>query len=314
MAQQLGHVLGILAQRRHANDDDAQVRKQLGPQRVAALEALERAAQDAAVERAIGRLPVHAIAALLERAQQYALRLRANLAELLDEQDAVFCALESPRLGAVAKQLALRVLVVQIAAHDGDERAARLRALAREEAREQLASAAGLTREQRVRVVLRDARDLLAQRTHRLTLAGRHGVLRGDAAPLLLVAAHGERSFHRAQQLRERNGLLDEIDGAEARGLDGRVDGAVARHHDDGARRAALRPFAQQRDAVGVGHPDIEQDEIELLPFARAARFLRVGGRRDVVAFFAQDLIDQSPNVGLVVDNQNSRAHARSLL
>ena len=46
MAQQLGHVLGILAQRRHADDDDAQVRKQLGPQRVAALETLERAAQD----------------------------------------------------------------------------------------------------------------------------------------------------------------------------------------------------------------------------------------------------------------------------
>ncbi len=70
-------------------------------------------------------------------------------------------AFEGAGLGAVAEELALRVLVAQIPAHDCDERAARLRALVGEEAGEQLAAAAGFAREQRVCVVLRDASDLL---------------------------------------------------------------------------------------------------------------------------------------------------------
>ncbi len=259
-------------------------------------------------------MPRRAIAALLEGAQEYALRLRAHLTELLNEKDSAFCTLESSGLRAVAEQLALRVLVRQVAAHHGDERSACLCALAGEKAREQLAAAAGLAREQRVRAVLRDASELLAQRAYRLALAGGGDVLHGYAAPLALVAPNGERSFHGAQQLRERDGLLDEVDGAETRGFHGRVDGAVARHHDDGAHRPAFRPLAKQRNAVGIRHPDVEQDEIEVLAFSRAARFLGVRGSRDVVAFFAQDLVDQSANVGFVVDNQNSRGHARSLL
>jgi hypothetical protein len=186
--------------------------------------------------------------------------------------------------------------------------------LASEKPREQLAPAAGLTREQRVRVVLCEAPQLLAQRPNRLALAGGNGVLDVDAAALALGAPNGERSLDGPQQLRERDGLLDEVHGAETRGFDGRVDGAVAGHHDDRARRPAFGPLSQQRDSVRIGHPDVEQDKIEVLPLAGAARFLRVGGRRHVVAFLAQDLIDEGPDVGLVVDNQNSRAHARSLL
>ena len=50
------------------------------------------------------------------------------------------------------------------------------------------------------------------------------------------------------------------------------------------------------------------------MPFASATRFLGVRGSRDVVPFLTQDFVDQSPNVGFVIDYQNSRAHARSLL
>src|SRR6185436_527400 len=174
-----------------------------------------------------------------------ALRLRTYLAELLDEQDAAVGALESAGLRAVTEELALRVLIREVAAHHRDERAACLRALAREEAREQLAAAAGLAGEQRVRVVLRHAGELLAQRANRLALAGGNRVLHRDTAPVALGAAHRERSLDGTQQLRERDGLLDEVHGAEARGLDGSVDGAVPRHHDDGARRAAFGPLAQ---------------------------------------------------------------------
>ena len=99
-------------------------------------------------------------------------RRLADLAELLNEEYSALCTRESAGLRAVAEQLALRVVVVKVAAHHGNERAARL-AQAGEVAREQLAPAAGLAREHRVGVVLRDARNLLAQCANRLTLTGR---------------------------------------------------------------------------------------------------------------------------------------------
>ena len=47
---------------------------------------------------------------------------------------------------------------------------------------------------------------------------------------------------------------------------------------------------------------------------ALVARLCRIGGRRDLVPFLAQDLVDQGANVRFVVNDQNARAHARSLL
>src|SRR5262245_58398635 len=76
-----------------------------------------------------------------------------------------------------------------------------------------------------------------------------------------------------------------------------------------------LAPLAQQRDAVHVGHPDVEQYEVGLLARRGAARGRRVGGNLDLVAFLREDLREQAADVGLVVDDQNSlRAHAFSLL
>jgi hypothetical protein len=165
-----------------------------------------------------------------------------------------------------------------------------------------------------VRIVLRNAADLLAQGPHRLALAGRRSELRTRAAAQLFATTQRQRLLDGTQQLGERNGLLEEIDGAEARGFHSRVDRAVARHHDHGTAGAVLGPFFEQRDAVGVGHPNVEQNEIELALFASGARLFSVGCGRHLVAFFAQDLFDQSSNVGFVVDDQNARAHARSLL
>ena len=76
------------------------------------------------------------------------------------------------------------------------------------------------------------------------------------------------------KELRERQGLLDEIERAEPRRFDRGLDGAVARHHHDRARSPVrLRPFAQQCDAIGVRHPDVQQHEIRVvLSGSRAPR------------------------------------------
>jgi hypothetical protein len=54
---------------------------------------------------------------------------------------------------------------------------------------------------------------------------------------------------------------------APRRGFDRRVHGAMARHHDDGAP-ALFSDHSSGRDAVGIGHPNIEQDQVEFALFA----------------------------------------------
>ena len=147
-------------------------------------------------------LAVRAITTLLEHPEQHALTAGGDVAELLDEQDSAVGAFERAGLLAVAEELPLRFLRAQVAAHQDDERRARVSALASEIAREQLAAAARFAREQRMCVVLRDSRDLLAQRAHRLALARRRRRLRDCEPALVLRAAHRERFLDGAQQLR----------------------------------------------------------------------------------------------------------------
>ena len=74
-----------------------------------------------------------------------------------------------------------------------------------------------------------------------LALADRHHERRHDElAGLALALAGIERALDGAQQLRERERLLDEVERAETRGFHRRLDRAVTGHHDD-------------RTAVGAG-------------------------------------------------------------
>ena len=90
----------------------------------------------------------------------------------------------------------------------------------------------------------------------------------------------------------------------------------MTRHDHDGTLQvAAFRPFTQQRDAVGIGHPDVEQDQIEPLIRTSGTRLFRISGSCDVIPFITENFLNQSPDIGLVIDNQNMRnAHASSLL
>ena len=163
----------------------------------------------------------------------------------------------------------------------------------------------------------RDLLHLLAQLLHEAALADRRDQRRDQRAVRLAPALAGlERALRGPQQLRDRERLLHEVEGAEPGRLDRRLDRAVAREHDDRAvQRVLLVPLAQQRDAVHVGHPDVEQHEVGLLARGRAARGSRVGRDLDLVALFREDFREQPPDVSLVVDDQNSRrTHAFSLL
>jgi hypothetical protein len=155
---------------------------------------------------------------------------------------------------------------------------------------EGFASRAGLADQHHRGVVPRDLLHLLAQPLHQPALADRRNQRRNQRALRLATAFAGlERALGGTQELRDRERLLDEVEGAEARRLDRGLDCAVAgEHHDGAAQRVLLVPLAQQRDAVHVRHPDIEQHEIGLLARSCAARGGRVGGDLDLVALLAR--------------------------
>ncbi len=184
-------------------------------------------------------------------------------------------------------------------------------------ARECLAPRARLADQQHRRFVGSNLLHLFAQLVHQAALADRRDQRRNQGALCLPAPAPRlERMFDGAQQLGDRQRLLDEIERAEARRLDRGLDCPVPGQHDHReTQHVLLGPFAQQRDAVGVGHPDVQQHEVRLLACAGAARGGGIGRRLDLVAFLGEDLAQQPADVGLVVDDENSRrTHARSLL
>jgi hypothetical protein len=116
----------------------------------------------------------------------------------------------------------------------------------------------------------------------------------------------GQRALDRRQQFGQRDRLFKEIGGADARGLDRGVDGRVPAHHQHRHREEPRgRPFLEQGHAVGVGHPDVEQDEVVLAGKPCRARFGRVLRQRDAVALVAQDFRQQFADADFVVYNQD---------
>ena len=158
---------------------------------------------------------------------------------------------------------------------------------------------------------------LVAQRLHFLALANRrHDVLHfhfavpPDALPLVY------RSLHRPQELGQRQRFFDKIESAEAGGLDRGFHRAMTGHHDHRTSQGlAVRPFAQQGDAIGSGHPDVQKHKIGLVIDPGRPRFVSIGGNRDLVALLAENFLQQRPDIQFVVDNQNLWiTHALSLL
>ena len=120
---------------------------------------------------------------------------------------------------------------------------------------------------------------------------------------------HGRRALQaaldRGKKLLERDGFFEVVDGADAGGFRGGVDGAVAGHHHD--RHGELPgggPFLEEGYAIGVRHPDVEQHHVGAGGVARRARGGGVFSQDYVVTFIAQDLGEQFADADFVVNNE----------
>src|SRR5438128_4930925 len=212
-------------------------------------------------ERVLAADPLERL--LLERAQDFRLGLEAHVADLVQEERAAVGELElatTPRQRAgegpllVAEQLGLDQLLGDGRAIDLDEGALAARRLHVDGPRHQLLAAAVLAVDQHAAGGGRGGRDLVAERADRGALADDLGALleaRAQGRVLALEPRVLEGPTDRDQDLLERQRLLDEIVGAQARRLDGRLDRAVARDHDhDRSGRARLISARVSRPSI----------------------------------------------------------------
>ncbi len=210
-------------------------------------------------------------------------------------------------------EFAAEELVAGELARDGrragrDERPGPTAAAIMQIPREELLAAAGLSRDQDPGAVLGDALHLFAQGDHDRRLAqglGRRGEETTAVEPVTLESLDLKRALDDEQELGQRQRLLEEVVGPETGRLDGRLDRPMTRDHDHGTGHAlGLRPLPEQGQAIGIGHPDIEQDQIGPAQPPGPSRLLGIIGHGDLVALVLEDLPDEITDLRLVVDDE----------
>jgi hypothetical protein len=100
--------------------------------------------------------------------------------------------------------------------------------------------------------------------------------------------------------------LLENVEGAELRGLHRRLNrGVAADHHDHGRRVGGAQP-SQRLDAIDAGHLDVEKDQMraEAVVLAQPIESVRHGVNR--VAFVLEQLPERLANAGFVIDDENA--------
>ena len=223
--------------------------------------------------------------ALLEDAQELALRGRRELADLVEKDRAGIAELElaqpaargaGERSALVAEELALEKRLGNGGAVDGDERAAAPGRERVDRPGEELLARAALALEQHGGVRGRDALGLgphrpdggrfSDDRRHRARLrVGEEQRLAGLRPPL---DGPGDQQ---TQEVRV-HGLGDEVLGAALHRFDGRLDGAEG-GHDEHRQRGVVGPRGvEDREAVGARQAPVGQDQIEAFSRRAVAR------------------------------------------
>ena len=82
-------------------------------------------------------------------------------------------------------------------------------------------------------------------------------------------------------------------------------------HHDHVGVAGELTQLGEDGEAVGAGHADVEEDEVEGRVRERAQRLVAVAHGGDLVARLAQALLEDPAQAILVVGDQDPRGSRR---
>ena len=325
-----GDVLDPFAERRHVDGDDVQAVEELLaelPLGDPLLEVQVRRGDDADVHGDLVGPADPPDLPLLEGAKELDLGPGRHLADLVEEQGAALGQLEhaflvrdgpGERAADVAEELALEEVLGQRGAVDGDERIVAAGPLEVDGPGGHLLAGPAFPGDEHGRVRRAHLLDEDVDLLHRPALADH--LLEAVAVlevpleqdVLLLEAPGGQPPADDDLQLLDVEGLDDIVQGPRLEGLDGLGDAAVGRDEDDRQVGQVLPGVAEDVHAVGPGHLDVGDDEVDLF----LGQDLEAPGGRlsglDRVAFLLEDDREQVEEALFVVDDQD-RFHRSDL-
>ena len=130
--------------------------------------------------------------------------------------------------------------------------------------------------------------------------------LRAHRRRMVVHLVFGQPLLHRFEELLHGDGFFQESQSTNAGGLNRCVDGGVATHHDDRhGQQATCGPLFEQGHAIGIGHPDVEQDQVGALTLTRQPRLRSVLCHFHLVSLVVENFSQQIADTQLVVDHQN---------
>ena len=320
-----------LAQRRRADGDDVQAIEEILAEAAGADflgEVLVRRGDHAHVDLDDGGRADRLDFPFLQHAQHLGLRAQRHVADLVEEDRAAvrgdeLAGLFADRAGErsllMPEQLRLDQLLGDGRAVDLDERLRGARGAAMDFARHELLAGARFAGDEDRGFRRRGQLDLRLELLHRRRLADELVVARfalAQLADFLLELLLPDGVADGEQQLVAVQRLLEEIERAALRALDGGGDVAVAGDHDHRRRHVLLFQILEDFDAVEHGHLDVEEDGVVRRGGARGLVDAVLPGARlvDAVALVLQRHPDRFADRSFIVNDKNSERHSSTSL
>ena len=211
----------------------------------------------------------------------------------------------------VAEEFAFEQVFGDRRAVDGDERLVHAGAVLENGAGDEFLAGAAFAGDQDGRAGRRDLADELVNLLHcgRIADDGLAAFLRvklgGKGDDLFHRAGGGERLEKQVLQLGNVEGLEHVIVGPALHRLDGRLRGAVGRHHDHDLLRVDLAQFLERVETALLAHADVHHDQVGHRFTGHTDALVARLGALDFERFLLQQPAKGIMDVLLVVDDED---------
>ncbi len=331
-ADQLLEILGALAERGQREREDRDAVVEVLAER-AVLERLQRALVGGRdhpdVHRDLRLPPDPPEPSVLENPKELHLGGRAHLRDLVEEERPAVGELEAAgpasrgageRALLVPEDLALEQGLRDRRAVHGDERSATAPGVVVDRARHQLLARSALTEHEDRRVGRCDLLDLAGDLLHRRRACDQapEGAAVAELAPepVDLAGALGpvERPLQENLEAGGVERLGEVVEGAFLHRLDGALDRALAREHDDGDVGVIDPQGGQEAETVHARHHEVAHHDRGRLLRHPLEGLGPVAGGGDLVSPEGEEVGHALPSEGIVLDDQYTLTHGNPAL